>query len=63
VAELVPPAAPNRYDAILAAVPACFLLGGLVTLLASVPAYAAGAGSALAASLAILDGIAVRPPE
>jgi hypothetical protein len=63
VSGLVPPAAPNRYDAILAAVPVCFLLGGVLALLASIPAYAAGAGSALAASLAIVDGIAVRPPE
>ena len=63
MSRLVPPAAPDRYDAILAAVPACFLVGGALALLASVPAYAAGAGSALAASLAILDGIAVRPPE
>jgi len=53
----------TRYDLLLAVVPAAFLAGALLSVVAGVPLRTALPAAALVAALAIVDGLFLNPPR
>lgn len=53
----------SRYDLLLGAVPAAFLLGLLAAGLANVPFRVAMGGAAAVGVLALVDGLFINPPR
>lgn len=58
----VPPAAPTRFDAMLAAIGLLLLSGGFAGIVSSVPLYAASAASSILAGAVTLYGLVLTPP-
>ncbi|QLK27500.1 hypothetical protein HYG81_07840 [Natrinema zhouii] len=52
----------DRYDLLLGLIPMAFAVAGLVGRLFGLPTEAALVGGVVIASLALLDGLVVRPP-
>lgn len=53
----------DRYDLVLAVIPAAFLFAGLVERFASVPTYLVVATATIVGVLALVDGLFLNPPQ